>query len=186
MRRADYYVLRNACLLSGAIGLVIFALFPVAPPRLADVGMIDKVTRYTRGYRTVLPPRLVNDYAAMPSFHAGWNVILGVVVFRATRQPLLRTVAVGGPLAMIASVILTANHFVLDVVAGTAISLLALAVVRRTGRDGGGLARAVFRRREVDRGPELSQGRAPVHRRSSREERPRTAPARRGSGSARQ
>ena len=37
------------------------------------------------GYRQILPPALVNQYAAMPSFHAGWNLLLGIVVFQARR-----------------------------------------------------------------------------------------------------
>ena len=36
-RREHYYTLRNVCLLTGALGLVIFALFPVAPPRPAHI-----------------------------------------------------------------------------------------------------------------------------------------------------
>ena len=83
-RRRSYYRLRNVCLLTGLVGLVIFALFPVAPPRLTDLPVIDTVTRDSEGYRQILPPSLVNQYAAMPSFHAGWNLLVGIVVFGAT------------------------------------------------------------------------------------------------------
>ena len=93
-RPRHYYLLRDVCLISGAIGLVIFALFPVAPPRLAGGGVIDTITHYASGYRTVLPASLVNEYAAMPSFHAGWSVLLGIVVFRASRAWPLRAFAV--------------------------------------------------------------------------------------------
>lgn len=37
----------------------------------------------------------------MPSFHAGWNVLLGIVVFQATRHLLLRALAVLGPASMV-------------------------------------------------------------------------------------
>jgi hypothetical protein len=137
-RRREYYTLRNACLISGAIGLAIFALFPVAPPRLAGVGAIDTVTTYAGGYRTMLPTWLVNEYAAMPSFHAGWNVLLGIVVFRATESRALRAFAVAMPTLMVLSVVMTANHFVLDVVVGTAIAVGTLAVVDRAGRRAAG------------------------------------------------
>ena len=83
-RREQYYTLRNVCLLTGALGLVVFALFPVAPPRLTDLPLLDTVTQGAPGYRQILPPALVNQYAAMPSFHAGWNLAVGIVVFRAS------------------------------------------------------------------------------------------------------
>jgi PAP2 superfamily protein len=133
-RRPHYYLLRDVCLISGAIGLVIFALFPVAPPRLAGGGVVDTITHYAGGYRTVLPAGLVNEYAAMPSFHAGWSVLLGIVVFRASHRWPLRTVAVVMPAAMVVAVVVTANHFVLDVFAGTAIVLATLLVVDHRNR----------------------------------------------------
>ena len=37
---------------------------------------LRKVTRDSEGYRQILPPELVNQYAAMPSFHAGWNLLI--------------------------------------------------------------------------------------------------------------
>ena len=133
-RSRHYYLLRDVCLISGAIGLVIFALFPVAPPRLAGGGVIDTITHYASGYRTVLPASLVNEYAAMPSFHAGWSVLLGIVVFRASRAWPLRAFAVVMPAAMVVAVVVTANHFVLDVFAGTAIVLGTLLVVDHRNR----------------------------------------------------
>ncbi len=129
-RREHYYTLRNACLLTGLLGLFIFALFPLAPPRLTDLPLIDTVTKGASGYRQILPPALVNQYAAMPSFHAGWNLAVGIVVFRATRHWALRLFAVLMPMAMAFAVVATANHFVIDVVAGVVLVLLALALQR--------------------------------------------------------
>ena len=106
---------------SGLVGLVIFALFPVAPPRLTDLPLVDTVTRHAEGYRQIVPPSLVNEYAAMPSFHAGWNVLLGhrrlpghaaLAAARVSRSLV--------PAAMVVAVVATANHFVVDVVAGVA------------------------------------------------------------------
>jgi hypothetical protein len=133
-RRHSYYQLRNACLLSGLVGLAIFALYPVAPPRLTDLPLVDTVTQHAEGYRQIVPKALVNQYAAMPSFHAGWNVLLGIVVLRATRNWLFRGLAVAGPAAMVVAVVATANHFVLDVVAGVAIVLAGLIAVHAIER----------------------------------------------------
>jgi hypothetical protein len=129
-RREHYYTLRNVCLMTGAFGLVVFALFPVAPPRLTDLPLMDTVTHGASAYRQILPASLVNQYAAMPSFHAGWNLAVGIVVFRATRHVLLRVFAVLMPAAMAFSVIATANHFVIDVVVGVSLVVLAFWVER--------------------------------------------------------
>ena len=46
--QGEYRRLRTVILLSGGLGLVVFALFPVAPPRLAPVGLRDTVTLHSR------------------------------------------------------------------------------------------------------------------------------------------
>ena len=81
-------------IVTGVAGLVIFAVFPVAPPRLTDLPLLDTITVHAKGYRSVLPPSLVNEYAAMPSFHAGWNLLLGVMLFRASHNVAVRAFAV--------------------------------------------------------------------------------------------
>jgi hypothetical protein len=128
-RRPQYLRLRNAILVTGLIGLFVFALFPVAPPRLSGHAIVDTVTQGLGGYRQILPRSLVNEYAAMPSFHAGWNLLLGIVIFGATRHPALRLLAVAGPAAMIMAVVATANHFVVDVVAGVGMVLAGLVLL---------------------------------------------------------
>jgi membrane-associated phospholipid phosphatase len=130
-RHDRYLVLRNAMFLSGAIGFLFFALFPVAPPRLVDPALADTVTQHSEAYRALQPPGLTNQYAAFPSLHFGWNLLLGVVVWGATRRVLLRLLAVLGPASMAAAVVLTANHFVLDLAGGAAVVLLALWVARK-------------------------------------------------------
>src|SRR5688572_30484943 len=129
-----YYRLRNAILLTGFVGLVVFALFPVAPPRLTNLPLVDTVSREAGSYRRLLPPSLVNEYAAMPSFHAGWNMLLGIVVFGAVRHWLLRGAAVLSAAAMVIAVVVTANHYIVDVVAGVAITLLCLRILDSASR----------------------------------------------------
>ena len=170
-RRGHYYRLRNACLLSGLVGLAVFALYPVAPPRLTDLPLVDTVTRSAESYRQVLPQDFVNQYAAMPSFHAGWNVLLGIVVFQATRHLLLRALAVVGPAAMVLAVVATANHFVIDVVAGVAIVLAGLGALHAMDR--------LRARRTLVRAHEHEHHRV-VHRRPPGRQRPRAAAGGRG------
>jgi membrane-associated phospholipid phosphatase len=77
----------------------------------------------------VLPPSLVNEYAAMPSFHAGWNLLLGIELFRVSQNLLLRAFGLVMPVAMAFAVVATANHFVLDVVGGALVVMTALLLV---------------------------------------------------------
>lgn len=127
-RRDRYYLLRNALFVSGGIGFLFFAFFPVAPPRLVDYGLVDTVTNESSSYRALQPPGLTNQYAAFPSLHFGWNVVAGVVLFLAATHLVVRVFAVVGPLAMAFAVVATANHFVLDVAGGLAVVAIGLAV----------------------------------------------------------
>lgn len=127
-RRKRYYLLRNALFVSGGIGFVFFALVPVAPPRLLDLGLVDTVTTESSAYRALQPPGLTNQYAAFPSLHVGWNIVVGIVLLLTTAHLVVRAFAVISPLAMGFAVIATANHFVLDVVGGIVVVLVGLAV----------------------------------------------------------
>ncbi|HET9287294.1 MAG TPA: phosphatase PAP2 family protein [Gaiella sp.] len=127
-RRSHYYLLRNAMFASGLIGFAFFALFPVAPPRLIDMGLVDTVTQRSDAYRALQPPGLTNQYAAFPSLHAGWNLLVAIVVAMAVAGVALRLVALALPIAMSLAVVLTANHFVIDVAGGVLVVLVGLAI----------------------------------------------------------
>jgi hypothetical protein len=125
---AIYLRTRNAMMLSGGIGMIIFAAFPVAPPRLAELGMIDTVTVSSHAYRVLQPPMFTNQYAAVPSLHVGWNLLIGIAIAVAARRLWVRVIGVVMPVAMTAAVVLTANHYVVDAVAGAALTTAAWVV----------------------------------------------------------
>ena len=125
--RRDYVLLRNAMFVSGAIGLVIFALFPVAPPRHLPDGFVDTVTELSHSYRVLQPPQLVNEYAAVPSLHVGWNLLIGIFLFRAGRNGFVRALGLISPVLMAVAVVVTANHYVVDGIVGSAVALVGLA-----------------------------------------------------------
>jgi hypothetical protein len=119
-----------ALLVSGLVGLATFALVPVAPPRMLD-GFVDTVARRPALAALAQPGALANPYAAMPSFHVGWVVLAAVAtgqVLRGRRARLLLALPGG---VMTAAVVATGNHFLLDVVAGVAVSLGGWAVAGR-------------------------------------------------------
>lgn len=125
-----YALIRNAFLVSAVIGLVCYSLVPVAPPRLMDgFGFMDTMAAYSQtSYQAQSLKPFVNPYAAMPSLHFGWSFLLGVAVFMVWRD--LRGIMLGIllPLSMGLAVVLTANHYILDAVAGFAVCLIGLIV----------------------------------------------------------
>ncbi|MAT07396.1 MAG: inositol phosphorylceramide synthase [Acidimicrobiaceae bacterium] len=133
--RVQYRLLFRSMLISGAIGLIVFALYPVSPPRLMPDGeFVDTVTELSRSYRVLQPPALVNKYAALPSLHVGWNLLVGITVFRASRAVWLRVFAIVSPLLMMAAVVLTGNHYVVDGFVGSAVAALGLLGAMRLAR----------------------------------------------------
>jgi membrane-associated phospholipid phosphatase len=125
---AQFRRLRDAMMVSGALGMLVFATYPVAPPRLAGLGLIDTVTESSSSYRVLQPPTFVNQYAAMPSLHFGWDLLVGIAIFAAATTTVLRVVGSVMPLLMAYAVIATANHYVLDVVGGLLLVMIGYAV----------------------------------------------------------
>lgn len=127
--RPQYLLMRNAFLISGALGLIVYVSFPVAPPRfLPEWGFVDTIVgQYDTG-RPLTPGFFVNEYAAMPSLHFGWNLLVGVAVWTASRNIVLRTFAVVMPFFMLAVIVLTANHYFVDAAAGLLAVILGAAI----------------------------------------------------------
>ena len=123
--RRIYLLTRNTFLLSGAIGLIIYYAFPVAPPRLVPGSdFVDTVLQEYHVRRVLMPHFLMNEYAAVPSLHFGWNLVMGVAIWHAFPNRYARTFAVAMPTLMLMAIIVTANHFILDSVAGTLVVAL--------------------------------------------------------------
>jgi membrane-associated phospholipid phosphatase len=126
-RREAFARYRNALLISGAIGLIVFVTLPMAPPRmLAEMGFVDTITLYDQVYHALQHPAFVNQYAAMPSLHLGWNLLIGIALFESTKNVWVRGFGVLLPVSMLASIILTGNHFFLDAIAGVGVAAVAL------------------------------------------------------------
>ena len=127
LSRRNFITLRNALVVSGAIGLVCFALYPVAPPRLFDPNaFFDSLGELSTSYQILQNPKVTNQFAAVPSFHVGWNLLVAIAVWRASRFRLLRLLALVFPLLMMTAVVLTANHWLLDIVAGISVALVGI------------------------------------------------------------
>jgi membrane-associated phospholipid phosphatase len=131
--------------------LIAYALYPVAPPRLLpETGMIDTLQAYNNlSYQAQSTEFFVNPYAAMPSLHVGWSVLLAIGVAMAfPRNPLVLLLCVAHPLTQSASTVFTGNHYFLDGAGGLAAAALGLAYAMTMQRWG----YATLRRRLGGRG----------------------------------
>jgi glycerophosphoryl diester phosphodiesterase len=118
-RPKTFSVYRNAFLISGFIAMFIFATYPVAPPRLMpELDVVDTVTEQSNSYRVFQPPALTNPYAAMPSLHFGWNLLMGIAIVREARLRPFKIFGYIMPVMMFLGIVLTANHYLLDGIAG--------------------------------------------------------------------
>lgn len=133
-RRADQYA-RARTMLFGLTfgGLLIFWVFPVAPPRLVTPEAINAlgtpaIAALDGGGIGSALSILVNPYAAFPSLHVGWAAWCAWAVWSHLRHTRLRWLSWLYPLATALVVIGTSNHYVIDVVAGLLLVLLTVVV----------------------------------------------------------
>jgi hypothetical protein len=125
--RAAYVRLRDAMAISGLLGMAVFVNYPVAPPRLVNDYLVDTVTEKSSSYRVLQPPAFVDRYAAMPSLHVGWDLLVGITLVTTAGWFAFRVIGVLLPVLMSFAVVVTANHYVLDVVVGVAFVLVGYA-----------------------------------------------------------
>ena len=123
--RQEYSIARNAIFISAIIGFPCFVFYPMAPPRLLpNLGFVDTLVKYQliNLNTSSLPASLVNQYAAMPSFHMAWALLVGIATIRIAKTWWLKLVGVLLPLLMLVTIVATANHFILDAIAGSVIA----------------------------------------------------------------
>jgi hypothetical protein len=121
----QYVPIRNALVTINVVGLAVFWLFPVAPPRLlAGAGFVDSaVVSGVAEKTTTITPAL---YAAMPSLHLAWAAWVAMVVYRITRDQRARILGLLHGSLTAAVVVATANHYVLDLFAGILLAAVAM------------------------------------------------------------
>ena len=113
---------RNALAITTVLALIGFTLFPMAPPRLlpASYGFVDTLERYGTLWSFHSGPvsQLSNQYAAMPSLHFAWALWCAVALFPLLSQRKHRLLALSYPALTLAVIVITANHLLLDALAG--------------------------------------------------------------------
>ncbi len=120
-RSQVYRGLRTALFATTLIALVGFFLYPLAPPRLLpQFGYVDTLAVY-HTWGSLADPDVAqhtNQFAAMPSLHIAWAVWAAVAIFYCARRSWVRVIGVLYPVGTLFVIVGTANHFVIDAVAG--------------------------------------------------------------------
>jgi membrane-associated phospholipid phosphatase len=129
----QYRNVRNVFLGMLAVGLLVYTLIPLAPPRFfTSSGFVDTLAAYSAvDYHQESIDMLYNPYAAMPSLHVGFAVFVGIGIIVIGGKYRHWIIGVTFPLLMSMAVVGTGNHFVLDVVAGAALAVTAWYAVPR-------------------------------------------------------
>jgi hypothetical protein len=131
--RADIYrPLRNVLVLVNVLAFIVFWRYPVAPPRMlvhqgfSDVAASTQTFAY---WHTGSLASQANQLAAMPSLHIAWALWCTLVLWSVSKRRWLRILAVLYPCLTAFAVLATGNHFVLDIVGGLAVAIVAAAIV---------------------------------------------------------
>jgi uncharacterized membrane protein YbhN (UPF0104 family)/membrane-associated phospholipid phosphatase len=138
-RNEAYAAVRNTLMLAMALGLAGYVLYPAAPPRmLSDLGFVDTLNATTVNHNSGLIASLANPYAAMPSMHTAFALIVGFSGVMLARSRVLRVMWAFYPALVVFSIVATGNHFFLDAAGGAGVAILAALVIHaaRTRRRG--------------------------------------------------
>jgi PAP2 superfamily len=134
-RNESFYFVRNMFMIAMGIALVGYVVFPAAPPRmLPEWGFADTVADWMGPAASNTASLLYNPYAAVPSMHVAFALMIGIPAAKLVRHRVVKLVWAIYPLFITFVVIVTANHFWIDGAFGTAVAAVsaytALALAR--------------------------------------------------------
>ena len=131
-RRENFAIFRNWFWITNGLAILGYWIYPLAPPRLAEIGLADptKESLQLGGALSWFQP-FRNEFAAMPSMHVGYSFLFGLTLFFMLAPSRWRWLAFLWPATMLLVVMATANHWWLDGVGGVTCVLGALLIVTR-------------------------------------------------------
>jgi PAP2 superfamily len=134
-RPAHYFWVRRTLIILTALSLVGHVVFPLAPPRmLPNLGFIDTAALFGPNvYGPGKAASIANEYAAMPSLHMGWAMLVAIGLIVTTRSR-WRWLWLLHPIITILVVVGTANHWWLDGIVAFVLLMFSLAVSRSVDR----------------------------------------------------
>jgi membrane-associated phospholipid phosphatase len=133
--RRSFSFVRNMLIVAMAISLLGYALYPTAPPRLlGELGFVDTAAVTGQNPPAASPDALYNPYAAVPSMHVGFALMLGWSLALLARSWLVKASLAAYPLLITFAVLATGNHYWLDALAGALVAAASAGVAVALGR----------------------------------------------------
>jgi membrane-associated phospholipid phosphatase len=119
-RNESFYFVRNMFMIAMALALVAYTAFPTAPPRfMPEWGFSDSVADFTGvAPDSASASALFNPFAAVPSMHVAFALMLGLPMARMSRRWAVRVAWLSYPFLVAFIVVATANHWWLDAALG--------------------------------------------------------------------
>ncbi len=118
----NFYFVRNMFMIAMGIALVGYTVFPTAPPRfMPEWGFIDSVSDFTGvqvSHASSSMTALFNPYAAVPSMHVAFALMIGWPLARLARHRVVSVLWLLYPFLMAFVIVVTANHFIVDALLG--------------------------------------------------------------------
>ena len=132
-RNDSFYFVRNMFMVSMGLALVGYTLFPTAPPRLfPEYGIADTINDFSNvNHDSALVKVFINPYAAVPSMHCAFALMIGASGAKLARHRVTKAFWLVWPLLVAWVVIVTGNHFWIDVVLGWMVAVVSALVASR-------------------------------------------------------
>jgi hypothetical protein len=132
-RNESYYFVRNMFVVAMGLALVGYTLYPTAPPRMfPQHGFVDTIVDFSKvNHDSTLAKIFINPYAAVPSMHCGFALMIGATGVMVSRHWWAKAFWAAWPLLVTWVVIVTANHYWVDAALGWMVAITAAIVAQR-------------------------------------------------------
>jgi len=138
--RDDYPRWRNTLAVATGIALIGFIFYPLMPPRLlpANYGFVDTLAKDPAfwSFNSGAVNKISNQFAAMPSVHCAWAMWCACALVPRLRHNWAKVLAAVYPAVTVTAIVLTANHYFVDALAGFAVFGIGYVVARAATRAG--------------------------------------------------
>jgi hypothetical protein len=129
-RTTVFPIVRNSLIGCTSVALLIHLLVPMAPPRMLP-GFVDAGAAFGPDPYAIAGSESANQFAAMPSMHVAWAILVGYAIGHLCTNWIGRIVSILHPILTALVVIVTGHHFVSDVAIGAALALALLFLTSR-------------------------------------------------------
>jgi hypothetical protein len=135
-RNRSFYFVRNMFAVAFALAIVGYVLVPTAPPRfLPEWGFEDTLSLYTGiPQDNVAVNALFNPYAAIPSMHVAFALMIGWPLAKLVKPRPLKVFWAVYPLLVTFVIVVTANHFLTDAFLGACVAGVGALAARAMAR----------------------------------------------------